>query len=145
MRARLKYPSTWPYIYWLCGIETTEFVIFSCGVATISRLPKNVGLFCKRAPRKRLYSAKETYICKEPTSHSHPMSESRMIFRKTALYVEIFRKTANITNSSSGLRRQRLWCFGCDTLKHRTLCWDVWDLDDVVCEVWMIEFVGPIW
>jgi len=31
-------------------------------VTTISRLPKNIGLFCKRALQRRLYSAKETYI-----------------------------------------------------------------------------------
>jgi len=37
----------------------------------ISRLHKNIGLFCKRAPQKRLYSAKETYNVKESTSHSH--------------------------------------------------------------------------
>ena len=30
---------------------------FIYGVATISRLPNNIGLFCKRAPQKRLYSA----------------------------------------------------------------------------------------
>jgi len=41
-------------------------------VATISRIPKNIGLFCKRALKKRLYSAKETCIFKEPTNHSHP-------------------------------------------------------------------------
>ena len=34
------------------------------GWATISRLPKNTGLFCKRALQKRRYSAKETYILK---------------------------------------------------------------------------------
>jgi len=38
------------------------------GVALISRLLKIVGLFCKRALQKRLYSAKETYNFKEPTS-----------------------------------------------------------------------------
>jgi len=37
------------------------------GVAAISRLPKNIGLSCKRALLKRLYSAKETYNFKEPT------------------------------------------------------------------------------
>ena len=42
------------------------------GVATISRLPKNIGLLCKRALGKRRYSAKETHILKEPTNHSHP-------------------------------------------------------------------------
>jgi len=41
------------------------------GVATISRLLKIIGLFCKRVLKKRLYSAKETYNFKEPTNHSH--------------------------------------------------------------------------
>ena len=43
------------------------------GVATISRLLKIIGLFCKRALQKRLYSAKETYDFKEPTNRSNPM------------------------------------------------------------------------
>jgi len=42
------------------------------GVATISRLPKIIGLFCKRALQKRRYSAKETYNFKEHTICSHP-------------------------------------------------------------------------
>jgi len=46
-----------------------------CGVATISRLLKIIGLFCKRALQKRLYSAKETCNFKEPTNRSHPISE----------------------------------------------------------------------
>jgi len=41
------------------------------GVATISRLPKMIGLFCKRGLYKRRYSAKETYNFKEPTNRSH--------------------------------------------------------------------------
>ena len=44
-----------------------------CGVATISRLLKITGLFCKRALPNRLYSAKETYDFKEPTHRSHPI------------------------------------------------------------------------
>ena len=43
----------------------------SLGVATISRLLKIMGLFCKRALSKRPYSAKETYNFKEPTSRSY--------------------------------------------------------------------------
>ena len=46
-------------------------------VATNCRLPKNTGLFCKRALLNRLYSAKETCIFKEPTNHSHPISVHR--------------------------------------------------------------------
>ena len=47
--------------------------VISYEVATISRLPKNTRLFCKRALQKRLYSAKETYTFKEATNHSHPI------------------------------------------------------------------------
>jgi len=43
------------------------------GVATISRLLKITGLFCKSALQKRRYSAKETYNFKEPTHRSHPI------------------------------------------------------------------------
>jgi len=43
-------------------------------VATISRLLKIIGFFCKRDLKKRLYSAKETYNFKEPTSRSHPVA-----------------------------------------------------------------------
>ena len=43
------------------------------GVASISRLLKITGLFCKGALQKRRYSAKETYNFKEPTNRSHPI------------------------------------------------------------------------
>jgi len=39
-----------------------------------SRLLKIIGLFCRRALQKRLYSAKETYNLKEPTDGSHPIA-----------------------------------------------------------------------
>ena len=42
-------------------------------VASISRLLKIIGLFCKRVLWKRLYSAKETYNFREPTNRSHPI------------------------------------------------------------------------
>jgi len=32
-----------------------------------------IGLFCKRAIKKRRYSAEETYDFKEPTNRSHPI------------------------------------------------------------------------
>jgi len=41
-------------------------------VATISRLLKIIGLFCKRAPQ-RVSSAKETYNFKGPANCSHPI------------------------------------------------------------------------
>ena len=53
---------------------TNSYVqVFTYEVATISRLLKLTGLFCKRALQKRLYSAKETYNFKEPTNRSHPV------------------------------------------------------------------------
>jgi len=44
------------------------------GVATVSRIDKIIGLFCKRAPQKRQYSAKETYNFIDPTNRSHTIS-----------------------------------------------------------------------
>ena len=44
------------------------------GVATISRMLKNIGLFCKRALQKRPVFCKETCIFKHPTHRSHPIS-----------------------------------------------------------------------
>jgi len=55
-------------VYTIC-IHSTE----PYGVASISRLLKILGLFCKRALQKRRYSAKETYNFKKPTNHSHPI------------------------------------------------------------------------
>jgi len=43
------------------------------GVATISRMLKNIGLFCKRALQKKPIFCKETYIFKHPTHRSHPI------------------------------------------------------------------------
>ena len=51
-------------------------------VATISRLPKNIGLFCKRALQKRLYSATETYMFKEPTNHSHSICHNESCHKR---------------------------------------------------------------
>jgi len=50
-----------------------KYFSHSYGVATIMRLLKIIGLFCKRARWKRRYSAKETYNFKEPTTRSHPI------------------------------------------------------------------------
>jgi len=49
------------------------------GVAMNSKLLKIIGLFCKRALSKRLYSAKETYDFKEPTNRSHPITAVEVI------------------------------------------------------------------
>ena len=63
---------------WMCimqlNVRRPLYFDFDDGlhaVATIIRLLKITGLFCKRALRKRLHSAKETYNFKEPTNRSH--------------------------------------------------------------------------
>ena len=53
-------------------IQIVIVLAYSYGVAAISRLLQIVGLFCKRALLKRLYSAKETCNFKDPTNRSHP-------------------------------------------------------------------------
>jgi len=55
-------------------MEFALWYIWEYRVTTISRLLKMVGLFCKRALQKRLYSAQETYNSKEPTNRSHLIS-----------------------------------------------------------------------
>ena len=59
-------------------------VWYTYWVATISRLHKITGLFCKRALQKRLFSAKETYYLKEPTNRSHPMPKYTLTQTHTA-------------------------------------------------------------
>ena len=49
-------------------------LIVPYGVATISRMLKNIGLFCKRALQKRPVFCKETCIFKHPTHRSHPIA-----------------------------------------------------------------------
>jgi len=79
---------THTYIYtytrvYLCNIwvaatwmtrDTSKTYIYvkAYGVATISRMLKNIGLFCKRALQKRPVFCKETCIFKHPTHRSHP-------------------------------------------------------------------------
>ena len=45
----------------------------SYAVATVSRIGKIIGLFCKRTLYERLHSAKETYNSIDPTDRSHPI------------------------------------------------------------------------
>ena len=46
---------------------------WSYGLASVSRIDKIIGLFCKRALRNRRYSAKETCNLIDPTNRSHPI------------------------------------------------------------------------
>ena len=60
-------------------VESQRYCYSNYGVATISRLLKMIGLFCKRAVWKTRYSATETYHFKEPTHRSHPTNRSHPI------------------------------------------------------------------
>jgi len=53
--------------------NTNMYITRHYGVATVSRIDKIIGLFCKRALQKRRYSAKDTYILIDPTDRSHPI------------------------------------------------------------------------
>ena len=56
----------------LCVTKHKGYLLCGSGVATISKLLKIIGLFCKRALSKRRYSTKKTFTFNEPTNHSHP-------------------------------------------------------------------------
>ena len=63
---------THPSAWFICEILLIG-CIASYGVPTIGRHLKIIGLFCKRALQKRLYSSNETYNFQEPTNRSHPI------------------------------------------------------------------------
>ena len=58
-------------------VQKSTCAMYAFEVATISRLPKNIGrsLLQKSRIKGTIYSAKETSILKEPTDHSHPISQ----------------------------------------------------------------------
>jgi len=70
-------------------------------VASISRLFKILGLFCKRALEKRRYSAKETYNSKDP------IHESRHVF--TAIWCMY----SNLINLNIKLKKKNTWRDSC--------------------------------
>jgi len=55
-------------------VKTSFLYQIDYGVDSVSRIDKIIGLFCKRALKKRRYSAKETFNSIDPTDRSHPMS-----------------------------------------------------------------------
>ena len=64
------------------------------GVATISRMLKNIGLFCKRALQKRPVFCQETCIFKHPTHRSHPIGLRRCNKRiLIAIFIEYTKKS----------------------------------------------------
>ena len=66
-------------------------------VATIRRLLKTIGLFCKRALQKRLYSAKETCNFKERTNRSHPICGHLTLL--VSLHKKLLQKSSSFAGS----------------------------------------------
>jgi len=64
--------TTYIYIRCMTSAESPQ-TVYTYGVATVSRIDKITGLFCKRALQKRRYSAKETNNFIDPTDRSHPI------------------------------------------------------------------------
>jgi len=79
------------------------------GVATISRLNKNIGLFCERALQKRRCSEKETYNFKEPTNRSHPIVS--VLFDENWITSWLLKRYSNGICWSTGKRKSSSWKF----------------------------------
>jgi len=115
------------------------------GVASISRLLKIIGLFCKRALWKRLYSAKETHDFQELTNRSHSMYDmtrlihvcdmTHLIHVCDMARVDVWQHMCDITGTCSRVFRARKTCeqhslrhiHGCD-MTHPYVWHHMWDI-----------------
>jgi len=82
-----------PVLTWLIAPLTVARLvghIMVYGVATISRLLKIIGLFCKRALQKRRYSAKAPYNFEESTHRSHPIAHYSVGQHRRAVSLNAF-------------------------------------------------------
>ena len=59
-------------------IQNTPHYCGAYGVATVSRIDKSLGIFCRISSLLQGFFAKETYNFIDPTNRSHPIS--RLIF-----------------------------------------------------------------
>ena len=81
------------YIYInICIHIFTPLYIHMYGVATINRLLNIIGLFCRILSLLQGSFAKETYSCKEPTSRSQPMSQSRRVRSQNFIHICVYIK-----------------------------------------------------
>ena len=87
-----------PYIsiiYMYINMHCLLYTFNTYGVATMNRLLKIIGLFCKRAIWKRRYSAKETCNFKEPNNRSQPIFMQRRVLGRNdtwLVYIRYFLK-----------------------------------------------------
>ena len=105
------------------------------GVAMTSRLLQIIGLFCKRALLKRLYSAKETYNFREPVNRSHPIPLTEEISLEKVgspdypVFLDSLLRDGDSVYSIETLREilgtPEKTCFKCTGTPMKT-CWKFW-------------------
>ena len=113
----------------LCGKwqETASFFLsvvwlayFAClfaacyGVATISRLLKITGLFCKRALQKRPIFCKGTYNFQEPTNRSHPICQTGGVEREASTWMHCNTQRCTTATHCNALQHREV--YSCNTL-----------------------------
>ena len=83
-------------------------------LASINRLLKMIGLVCKKALYKRLYSAKKTYNLKEPTNCSHPISPMNGAYGSQCLFhfwaVLVYCATLCVVQHHVWRNIHEVWC-----------------------------------
>jgi len=70
------------FCFFVSFVSSFRSVLSTCGVATISRLLKNIGPFCRKSSFLQVSFAQETYNFQEPTNRSHPIQYCIAIWRK---------------------------------------------------------------
>jgi len=97
--------------------------IMAYGVATIIRLLKTIGLFCKRALLKRLCSAKESYNFIESTNRCQPIS----LFRRDFLFNDNSCLTNVLRFKCDKWIISDVWKMNClRSVKNEFLAWRFW-------------------
>jgi len=101
-------------VYFFYIVNWVAISRYRYGVAMMSRLLKNLGLICKRAQWKKLYSAKETYDFRKPTNckvsiPDDPGSNLKRSTLKNTFQKNTFQKILLRSNpGSSGIDTLRL-------------------------------------
>ena len=83
-------PSLQEVLLFLADGKTSMSHAYTYGVATIRRLLKIIGLFCKRDLQKRPIFSKETCTFNEPTNRSHLTGRLGLFLWKRSLPLKTY-------------------------------------------------------